>query len=85
MADVKELAKARYELLVKGWCNNQDIQQFWPCGYRSAKKIMNEINEEIAKEEKKALEGGVHVSRLIKKLNTSETKIRKDYAELNGI
>lgn len=38
MADVKELAKARYELLVKGWCNNQDIQQFWPCGYRSAKR-----------------------------------------------
>lgn len=57
--------RCRKQLLLKGYVNITDIQNFCGCGYKKAKKIYDDISEDIVHEGKRISPLGISMKRFL--------------------
>lgn len=71
----------REKIILKGYASVGDVKKFMQCGYVRAKAIMDEINQQVHNEGKKAFSDKVLAKRLLLYLELSEKKVF-EYAEI---
>lgn len=73
----------RKKVLLNGFAGVTEVMVFLKCGNPKAKEIMNEIFDDLSKENKKTIPGKVPSKRLLPYIHLTEAKIF-EYADIEA-
>lgn len=81
--DYRDVIRARYRLLVRGYCHASDIARFVPCSRDMSYKIIREIRAKSKLEGLESLNNVVLTKRVMEYIGITESKIRKEYESID--
>lgn len=70
-----DLIYYRRKILSRGYARITDIQKFFGCGYKNAKKIYDDISDEVQNEGKIVSPLGISANRLLKYMDLNQDDI----------
>lgn len=83
VVSVEDLAIVRYQLLIKGFCNQKEVGEFVPCGYKKSKEIITNIRSQVQTEGYENLDGSsILTKRIVHYLGLTEKQIINNYQEI---
>lgn len=67
----------RERIIRQGYLNNKDIQTFVPCGYQSARRIIEKVTNNLAKDKKSIYMFGIPSKAFLEEMKMTSSDVYK--------